>query len=99
MTEQDNGQLDVSGFGLRARVRGHDIIVVVLVVILFSAVGYLVWDHDTKNSDRILELSVGQQRVIEEVSVLTYVMTLTPDERVSLKLNMPESLRKKLREQ
>ena len=96
---EDNGQLDVSGFGLRARVRGHDIIVVVLIVILFSAVGYLVWDHDAKTSDRIVALTVGQQHVIEEVSALTYVMTLTPDERASLKLNMPEALRKKLREQ
>lgn len=98
MAEQRNGgHLDVEGFGLRARVRGHDIIVVVLIVLLFGAVGYLVWDHDHKNSERMTVLSAGQQRVIEEVSALTYVMTLTAEERAKLNLSMPESLRKKLR--
>ena len=99
MAEQDNGQLDLAGFGLRARVRGHDIIVVVLVVLLFLCIGYLIWDHDHKNTGRIDSLAIAQQQVINEVAALTYVMTLTPDERAHIKLNMPESLRKKLREQ
>ena len=96
---EDNGQLDVAGFGLRARVRGHDIIVVVLVVMLFGAVGYLVWDHDHRSEERIGALIDNQRKVIEEVSALTYVMTLTPDERASLRLTMPAALREKLREQ
>jgi hypothetical protein len=82
---------------MRARVRGHDIIVVILVVMLFCAVGFLVWDHDHRSAQRIEALSTGQQEVIDEVSALTYVMTLTAEERTKLSLSMPESLRKKLR--
>lgn len=93
---QHDEDMDIQGFGMRARVRGHDIIVVVLLVILFMAVGYLVFDHDKKSADRIETLTVGQQKVIDEVSALTYVMTLSVEERAKLKLDMPESLRKKV---
>ena len=98
MAEQRNSeQFDVEGFGLRARVRGHDIIVVVLIVLLFMAVGYLIWQHDVSSTERINVLNSGQQQVIEEVSALTYVMTLSVEDRAKLNLSMPESLRKKLR--
>ena len=95
--QRNGGQFDIEGFGLRARVRGHDIIVVVLIVLLFAAVGFLVWDHDQKTAARIEILTTGQQQVIEEVAALTYVMTLTAEEKSKLTLSMPESLRKKLR--
>lgn len=88
--------MDVEGFGMRARVRGHDIIVLVLLLVLFMGVGYLILEHDKRSSERINLLAISQQEVVDEVAALTYVMTLTSEERSKLKLEMPESMRKKL---
>lgn len=99
MTQENGGQVEVEGFGMRARVRGHDVIVVVLLLVLFLGVGYLIFDHDRKSEERIGLLTISQQKVVEEVSALTYVMTLTAEERAKLKLDMPDALRKKLKEQ
>ena len=95
--DESSGQLDWQGFGMRARVRGHDVIVVVLLVALFVGVGYLIFDHDKRSSDRVMRLTEAQERVVDEVSALTYVMTLTQEERLRLNISMPESLRKRTR--
>jgi hypothetical protein len=98
-TKEEQEQIDFAGFGMRTRVRGHDVIVVVLVVLLFGALGYLVHEHDLKSVKIVDELSLSQQKILNEVSALTYVMTLSPEDRVKLRLDMPESLRKKLSDQ
>jgi hypothetical protein len=94
-----NGQLDVEGFGMRARVRGHDIIVVALIILLFLGVGYMVWDHERRDMQRSESLSVSQASLIDEVSTLTYVMSLSAEERAKLHLDIPAGLRKKMSEQ
>jgi len=108
MTEKDGSSLEVEGFGLRTRVRGHDIIVVVLVVMLFLIIGLFIWQHD-KNISGLLAanalhseeihkvLAENQKLLAEHMDDMIYVLSLTDKDRQRLKLAMPDSLRKRKR--
>ena len=94
-----DSEVDWQGFGMRARASGTNTIMVVVLVALFGVIGFLIWDHDRKSVQQVAGLTAGQQHVIDEVAALTYVMTLTVEERGRLNLEMPEGLRRKLKDQ
>lgn len=75
------------------RIRNYDICVVVLVSGA-AITGYFLHGMDGKQT-KIVET---QQTIIESLNEATYVLTLTPAEREKLDLQMPGSLRKKLKE-
>ena len=92
-----NDKLEVEGFGVRARFRGHDVVFLMLIILLFAVTVFLGYEHDTRSEKRIESIIAAQERLVEEVSALTFVMTLSPDERTKLNIAMPDSLRKKLK--
>jgi hypothetical protein len=82
-------QLEVQGFGIRAKVFGADLKSIIILIIVAAILGFMIWNHDTKEHNMMID-------VIEELAALTYVTSLTPEERKHLQLTMPESLRKKI---
>lgn len=82
-------RLDVQGFGFKARILGADLKVIILVILVGGGLGYLIWDHDHREGANLTVL-------IEEISALTYVTSLTPAERKELQLGMPDALRRKI---
>lgn len=85
-------------------VRGHDILMVVVAV----ALAWLVFASIEQREGRqiaVSNITVEHKAIVdglrrqEEATVdLIYVMTLSPEQRTALKLDMPPSLRHKLRE-
>src|SRR3990167_4767327 len=76
-----------------------------LVLAAVVLIGYMLYDHD---KDTVVRRSVAgtehkqiieQSKAVESAIIdLTYVFTLSPEERGKLKLDMPDSLRKRLRD-
>lgn len=82
-------ELNVQGFGVKAKVSGADLKIFVLILIVAGVLAYFIWDHDRRDTEHLTAM-------LNSVQELTYVMTLTADERKELQLGMPDSLRKKV---
>lgn len=102
--ESNNGEklekrkeTEISGpFGLKIKFRGYDLVTVITVVSL-ALIAYFLVDHKSVSA-------TNQEKVVEQLSkqeealvTMIYVLTLPQEARDKLKLDMPESLRKKLR--
>ena len=83
-----NGEtLEVEGYGLRARANGKDIFLLILFMALVG-LGYL---HHVQEETAMTKL-------FEAIAENTYVLSLPQADRERLQIQMPESLRRKLRE-
>ena len=85
---QENGldTLEVEGYGLKGRARGTD----VLVVLLFFALVGLGYLHHLQEEALL-------NRVLEAMTENTYVLSLPQADRERLQIQMPDSLRRKIR--
>lgn len=80
--------------------------VIIGCVILGTAfIAYMIRDHDLRNVDRAAdikasqrEIIVGQRQVVESLDANTYVLLLSETERRALKMDMPDSLRRKIKD-
>jgi hypothetical protein len=108
MSEKNGGSLEVEGFGLRTRVRGHDIIVVILLVLMFGVILFFMWQNDRNlaallsaqavhNEEVHQALATNQKNLTEHMEDMIYVLSLSEKDRQKLKLAMPDSLRKRKR--
>jgi hypothetical protein len=97
MSEKNGGSLEVEGFGLRTRVRGHDVIVVILVLVVMFGLGFLLWQHDRDTAVIHAELAANQKALAEHMEDMLYVLSLSETDRQKLNLAMPDSLRKRKR--
>lgn len=70
-------------FGVEVKATGRSVI---LVLIAFAVIAVLVW-HDYKSTEQ-------NTRMVEALSVVSFVLTLTEHERKALHLEMPEALRR-----
>lgn len=85
-------------------IRGHDVLMVLVAV----AIAWLVFASLEQREGRtaaVSNISVEHKAIVEgmkrqeEATIdLIYIMTLTPEQRIALKLDMPQSLRQKLRD-
>lgn len=85
-------------------IRGHDVLMVLIAVVL-SGLTFMAFEQREGRQAAVANITVEHKAIVdglkrqEEATVdLIYVMTLTPEQRVALKLDMPQSLRKKLRD-
>ena len=94
--------LSLEGMGFKGSVSGDKLIYVALIIIVGLAIAYMVRDHDMRAQERASQLIAqdrhlldGQKKLEETVGEVAYILTLTEDQRKSLKLDMPDSLRRK----
>lgn len=98
MAEEQPDELEVNApGGFKIRARGYDLIVI-LMAFGVAGIAYLLWEHKVDAKAAQAEVTHAVQEVASSQTELSYLMTLTPDERSKLKLEMPESLRKRVRD-
>jgi len=109
MSESTNAQeIEISSPLGKVRARGSDIIHVLGLVVL-CLVAYVLFQHkiDEKENKEYLvnaiKQSATEQRIAIEQSAeaqleLNYLMTLSTEERKKLNIEMPDSLRKRIRD-
>jgi len=84
--------LDAGGFPIR--VKGLNMLV---VAILAVALGYIVWDTRVQIASHHSAMVGQSQNLQETMDEFVYIQSLQEDERMKLKLSMPDSLRRKVR--
>lgn len=109
MADEDN--VEVNGpSGWSVKVNGKQ---VMLVIFIGMATGVLAWmlrDHDIRSSAQIQEaaaqrkaqlelVALQQGRLQDSLDTIVYVMSISPEERARLKLDMPPALRTRMLEQ
>lgn len=100
--------LEISGpFGWSVRANGREVVGLLMLVIGVGVLAYMIRDHDLRANERLEAaitarqtqlnaLSAQQLRLQESMEEMIYVMSLTQEERVKLKIEMPVSLRARL---
>jgi hypothetical protein len=80
-------------------------VAVIIFCIVISALfgGYMQWDHNHQNIDRANDIKNGQKdivqaqkRVEDALDSAAYILTLDENQRKALKMDMPDSLRRKI---
>ena len=104
MTNKES--LEGSVMGVPFRFKGVTAFLIVIILVLLGSIAWLVhfslgnWGNPIdigKTFDEHRAAVTKQHDAFRDtVDELTYVMTLTPEERAKLDLDMPESLRQKL---
>lgn len=93
--------VSIEGMGFKGKatgpglLTGHGTIYAALGIMVFLTIAYMIRDHDLKAYDRAQVLIEQQRKILEATNEIPYILTLTDDERKALRLDMPESLRKK----
>lgn len=82
-------------FGIRIEFRGVQIIAV-LVLCGMAAIGTATWTFAEASKDRDTQMIDRQTKVETAILEMTYVLTLSQEERQALQLDMPDSLRAKV---
>ena len=94
--------LGIEGMGWKLRASGQSLAHVVLLILVAGFIGYMVWDHDRRNVERAAavvaaskEIAQKQVEVKEGLAEVVYVLTLGEADRKALRMDMPDSLRKR----
>lgn len=94
MAEQQD-EVEVNGpGGFKIRARGYDILTL-FVVIGIALLGYLFYEHKADAKTAQTEIVKALDKVGDSQVELSYLISLTPEERAKLRLEMPESLRRR----
>ena len=90
-------------FGWAFRAGGRHISFTIAICLCAGAILWIVHDHDMKAAERSISIAdktnkvlSSQERLVEAVNNLTYILTLSDTEKTRLRLGMPDSLRKQL---
>ena len=105
--ESNQNEVETAISGIPIKLRGPLAFMAVFIVLLMGGMAWLVY-YSLKNWGTPIDLNQTfiqhtqimtnqHDRFRQTVDELTYVMTLTPEERQQLKLSMPPSLREKVR--
>ena len=102
--EGDSMEVKTAVGSLRAQ--GTLVVLVLAIAAGAGFVAYMVRDHDLRNVDRAAgivamqrDTIAAQRRVEESLDAAAYILTLDERQRRELRLDMPDSLRKKVRDQ
>ena len=94
-----SSDLEIDGpFGIKARFFNKELTSVMLLAICALALGYLIYEHDRNSMDNIRHIVENQRSIYGQMDAIIYVISLPENEREKLKLAMPDSLRKKIKE-
>lgn len=85
------------------RAGGQVAVIILCIVMCCGFVAYMVRDHDLRNVERAQDIKANlksvidaQKRVEDSLDSAAYILTLSEAERRALKMDMPDSLRKKV---
>ncbi len=92
MAGSEEVSVDAAGFPIK--VKGLNTLV---VVILSVALGYIVWDTRAQISAHHATMIGQSQQLQETMDEFVYIQSIAEEERMKLKLSMPDSLRRKVR--
>lgn len=93
MEDKDELEVKTSFGSLKA---GGSVVVLVLVIFCTSgALGYMIRDHDLRGLERGAETRKQVSDLKDAMTEQTYVLTLDEKGRKELRLDMPETLRRK----
>lgn len=94
--------LGFDGMGVKLKANGQNVIAVVLLVACVGFLAYMIRDHDMRNIERAAsvvqaskDIAQKQTEVKEGMAEIVYVLTLDEKDRKALRMDMPESLRKR----
>lgn len=95
----DNNQqeLEITTPAGKFRARGGDM----LQIIVLLLVGFLTFSFVTRQNNAIAEhkeITTAITSMADQQEQANYILTLAPDERIKLRLEMPDGLRKRLRD-
>lgn len=96
---QEEESVEISTGVGKVRARGPAVYLVILIICAAAAGAWMLRDHDLRASERSDKIVDQQQKLEEGIHELTWVLTLTEEERKRLQLQMPPSMRKKLLDQ
>ena len=96
MAEEEKDGVEIGNKWVSAKATGRFSIALILAVTVAAiSIGGIGWhDHETARRYEALHLAVLTLKSAQDES--TYVLTLSPADREGLRLQMPESLRRKL---
>lgn len=97
--EDSNNQqeLEITTPAGKFRARGGDM----LQIIVLLMVGFLTFSFVTRQSSAVAEhkdITNAITTMADQQEQANYILTLTPEDRVKLRLEMPDGLRKRLRD-
>ena len=100
--ERQQDELEVTGpGGTKIRARGYDIMVI-MVIVGITLLGYVLWEHKMEakagQESMKVEITKSLDKVAQSQEELSYLISLTPEQKAKLNLEMPESLRRRLRD-
>lgn len=78
------------------KVTGGQLVFVVLAVLLAGILGYQGWIHDASGKERSQVINKQISDMKDAINEQTFILTLSPADREKLRLDMPESLRRKI---
>ena len=104
----DHDMLEIRAFGVALRTSGKNVIAFVSFLLLFGAIGYVLWDHDRDSKDNAKAVLHVQTEILKEMQTLrgemvaerrvtNYILTLSPESKAQLKLEEPDELRARRR--
>lgn len=86
-----NGEtIDFQGFGAKVKIKGKDLVVVMLIIAFASLITALGWLHHN-------DMTQSNQKLSQQITEMIYVLALPEAERKALDITMPDSLRLKRR--
>ena len=103
MSESSNDQekLSIRGpGGLWLEARGRELIIVLLILLAFTFSAYLIYQHARESLEHDTNLSANQlaiQATMVELVYVTQRCAVSREECIKLNIEMPDSLRKKLK--
>ena len=83
--EQPQEGVELKAFGISLNVRGKDILPILKFIALWSVIGYVLYSFHGDHKE-----------IAQTMREMTYIVSLPPDSRGHLNLDMPESLRQKI---
>ena len=93
MDDKDEVEVKTSFGSIKAA--GNMVIVIIVVVCASGALGYMIRDHDMRTAERSQDTRKQVTELKEAMAEQTYVLTLDERQRKELRLDMPDSLRRK----
>ena len=103
---QDDVELEAP-FGWKVRASGKTVSALVIACGAVGALAYMIRDHDLKEAatlatssverrEQLNKITTQQAQLQDSMDAVVYVLSLPQEQRNQLKLDMPESMRRKL---
>lgn len=82
--EQQDG-VELKAFGASLNIKGKDVIPILRFLAVWSVVGYVAYSFHADHKE-----------IAETMREMTYIVSLPPDARGNIRLDIPDSLQKKM---